>query len=154
MCCSNTTRAEITVNCWGFSALRADHQAGAQRARPSQPPQPGLSICPPVNWFYTNAIDIFLWIGLVGICFWVAYFDIFSDWSFSNEIRNSTNFLGTIGYRNEQRVRDFHPSQGSYCSASFECLRRRQADILMGYSYSEARIPYSARYLPRHCSGY
>ncbi len=33
MCCSNTTRAEITVNCLGISALRADHQAGAQRAR-------------------------------------------------------------------------------------------------------------------------
>src|ERR1700720_3239111 len=53
--------------------IRPAHSALAS-AR--QPPQPGLSICPPVNWFYTNAIDIFLWIGLVGICLWVAYFDI------------------------------------------------------------------------------
>ena len=44
----------------GILALRADHQAGAQRARSArQPPQSGLSICSPVNWFYTNAIDIF-----------------------------------------------------------------------------------------------
>jgi hypothetical protein len=119
MCCSNTTRAEITVNCWGFSALRADHQAGAQRARQRETAsQPGLSICPRLIGstpmlliFLMDRIGWDLSLGLHILTF-------FQTGHSPMRLRTALTFLALSCYRNEQRVRDFHPSQGSYLTAA------------------------------------